>query len=277
MAVETSSSAARNRTSGETGLRPALTDLPNDRSPACACGAPIAIQRARQCLRCYGRDYRARRRADALDGVCVSCGTAPRAVASTQECRRCHTSRRRQRPPQRFTTGTCETCRVTWAALDRSGACRWCRARRQPLSIDYAACHARIRSWRGPAREQRCSACGGQAVEWAYRSGPDVQRITGVVLSQGKRKRMTWSPNPADYDPMCRPCHGRRDREDYGTGYRSDPTRRRAAARAWSAASYARQVATDAGRAAYRERKRAELARRKARGSLPQRGGADDA
>ena len=72
---------------------------------------------------------------------------------------------------------------------------------------------------------------------------------------------MRWSPDPADYDPMCRPCHGDRDRDDYQRGYRHDPEKRRAYARL----AYAREVATEEGRRRYRERKRRERDQRAAR------------
>jgi hypothetical protein len=38
---------------------------------------------------------------------------------------------------------------------------------------------------------------------------------------------MAWSPDPSDYDPMCRSCHGSSERADYGKGYRNGADRAR--------------------------------------------------
>lgn len=193
------------------------------------------------------------------------CGTAV-FIKKTSECRRCYMRRRSNERTAAARAGSCLRCGETPVYAVRTGLCRWCHASGRPLSLTYECCHSRIRSWRGPASAHTCP-CGAPAVEWAYRGDQATQRVSGLVLRDGKRKRMAWSPNPADYDALCRRCHGQRDRTDYGRGYRSSQATLRAKQREWGAATYARSVATDAGRAAYRERKRAEKQRRQSRQS----------
>jgi hypothetical protein len=63
--------------------------------------------------------------------------------------------------------------------------------------VSYNSAHARTRRERGSAKHQDCVICDGPARDWALRHG--CERLEG---SEG-----WYSPDPQDYDPMCRRCH----------------------------------------------------------------------
>lgn len=231
----------------------------------CGCGAPVAIQKTGECMRCYTQRWQRERRASAIATPCP-CGL-PAVYASSGECRDCHRTRLRlAHHDQARSAGMCITCAEAPVYVLTTRQCRWCHATSKPLSVSYYNCHNRVRSWRGPASRQTCP-CGAPAAEWAYRGAAATQRVSGVVTRNGKRVHMSWSPNPTDYDALCQRCHGERDRPDYGKGYRHDEPTRLAKGRKWRSESYARQVSTEEGRAAYRARKQAEKQRRAARQS----------
>jgi hypothetical protein len=188
----------------------------------CACGAPEFIAKTGECRSCYNRRYMGERRRRALASPCSRCGRHPVAVRVRMLCTACATADKR----------------ANW-------------------STAYSASHDRVRAARGPASRWRCIACGDRAEQWAYRSG-SPREIAGTVRDGGKTKHMAWSPDPADYDPMCQPCHGRQDRANYGHGIRRDPDYQRRVARA----SYHRTMADPAKRAARNARQRAARARR---------------
>lgn len=81
----------------------------------------------------------------------------------------------------------------------------------QPVS--YHAAHIRVGRIRGRASDYQCASCGLPAVEWSYRHGSRWEQ-TGMVNRSGRLPRLgAWSPDPDDYDPLCRPCHRELDRE----------------------------------------------------------------
>lgn len=202
---------------------------------SCKCGSPVFIQKTGECAPCYHRRRNAEHRTRALTQLCRRCKRRPATVASTGHCAACTSALRRAR---------------------------------QTRVVSYHAAHARVRKLRGSASVWRCIHCGVPAQEWAYRGGSPRER-RGVVDEGGKRRRMAWSPDPSDYDPMCRSCHGSADRPEYGKGYRHDLDRARELRREWTRRQYARQTATEAGKAAYRARKRAEAQRRRERQANP--------
>jgi len=191
----------------------------------CACGRAVAIKSAGECRTCYNARYHRERVARDLSRPCHDCGLQPAEFASTGLCKRCTTIRRR---------------------------------RSRTTDVSYEGAHQRVAADRGSAHLHRCVACGGQAEEWAYRPG-SPRELTGFVVRDGVRKNMLWSGDPADYDPLCRLCHGARDRSDYGKGRRRDPEQRRE----WARASYHRAMADPAKRSARNERQRAWRADRR--------------
>lgn len=73
-----------------------------------------------------------------------------------------------------------------------------------PQPISYAAAHRRIRDERGRAADFICGECGERAAEWAYMGfSPDEQ----LGMAGDPETLRIWSPNPADYAPLCRECH----------------------------------------------------------------------
>lgn len=189
----------------------------------CECGAPIVIKSAGVCLRCYHREH-ARRRAAAR---------APRAPLICAGCDK--------RPISRGYGDLCLDCG---------------RRRLYATPCTYEAAHLRVRRARGSATQWRCISCGEMAQQWAYREG-SPRELAGERTLRRRGTSLTckvrWSPDPADYDPLCVPCHGRSTRVDWGAGQLRDPEIRRARERA----RYAAAVATPEGRAAYNARKRA--------------------
>jgi hypothetical protein len=74
-----------------------------------------------------------------------------------------------------------------------------------PRPISYKAAHARVRAVRGPASASICGECGDRAAEWAY-TGFGLDEQVGIPYD-GFDGYALWSPDPADYDPLCRRCH----------------------------------------------------------------------
>jgi len=138
----------------------------------CACGAPVFIKRSGECKSCYHRRYNSERREAALALTCSDCGRRAVAVVSTMLCTDCTLRRRRTR---------------------------------RSAEVTYHAALLRVHADRGSASSWRCIRCGRPAEKWAYRAG-SPREIAGVVEADGKRKRMRWSPDPADYEPRCGAC-----------------------------------------------------------------------
>lgn len=62
-------------------------------------------------------------------------------------------------------------------------------------AVGYAGAHWRMAKLRGPARGYQCVDCPEQAAEWSYVGPPEV----------------TFSTDPAHYQPRCRSCHRKLD------------------------------------------------------------------
>lgn len=71
-------------------------------------------------------------------------------------------------------------------------------------ALTYHTTHKRIAAERGPASDQSCVACGGEAAQWAYQHNDDNELTS------------EWGPYSSDvvasYEPMCRSCHQKFDR-----------------------------------------------------------------
>ena len=68
--------------------------------------------------------------------------------------------------------------------------------------------HRRLARERGPAREQACIDCGGTAAEWSYNNADPAE-----LIGEDHGVRLAYSLDVANYDPRCRPCHRRFDRQ----------------------------------------------------------------
>lgn len=64
---------------------------------------------------------------------------------------------------------------------------------------NYGSVHYLVEKLYGPARDWFCADCGKSANEWAFRA------------KQDQLGELPWSPDPDDYDALCRSCHKRRD------------------------------------------------------------------
>lgn len=74
----------------------------------------------------------------------------------------------------------------------------------------YHTAHTRIHSNRGPASAHPCVDCGAPAEEWSYNHSGRYE-LTEVRHIQSRTTTVTYSTDPAEYDPRCRPCHRRQD------------------------------------------------------------------
>ena len=77
--------------------------------------------------------------------------------------------------------------------------------------IAYATAHKRVSSARGRAAEHRCLICDEPATSWAYRGGSERELKEWREVSPVKTGWLRYSPDPADYDPLCWACHARKD------------------------------------------------------------------
>ena len=76
------------------------------------------------------------------------------------------------------------------------------RGERRSASVSYRTTHKRIESTRGRADAHPCVDCGGAAQEWSYDQA-DPHEVTETV----GRWPLTYSIDPAHYEPRCIPCH----------------------------------------------------------------------
>lgn len=76
----------------------------------------------------------------------------------------------------------------------------------------YLATHKRIQRQRGWADHFACVDCGGKALDWSYtHSGKDERMHTSKQYSHVYIR--PYSTDIYEYEPRCRGCHKRFDRE----------------------------------------------------------------
>lgn len=94
--------------------------------------------------------------------------------------------------------------RVTSRAMENNPA--W-----QGDDIGYGAAHSRVRSAKGPASRHVCVDCGEPSEEWAYDNADpgEIRAPMDSLLGPG----CLYSTDPAHYQPMCKKCHMRFDRD----------------------------------------------------------------
>jgi hypothetical protein len=80
-------------------------------------------------------------------------------------------------------------------------------ARKPDDVIGYGSAHDRVRKMRGHARTHLCVSCAEKAADWALRKDAQTRRVEQSGPSAG----YPFSPNPDDYQPMCRSCHNSYD------------------------------------------------------------------
>lgn len=102
----------------------------------------------------------------------------------------------------------CSRCRMRWrragvltAPRGATGAAHrsWKGER-----VGYWGAHERCDAMHGPASLYVCNGCPARAADWALM--PDAAGATRDPLD-GR----TYSPDPDDYRPLCRPCHATMD------------------------------------------------------------------
>jgi hypothetical protein len=98
-------------------------------------------------------------------------------------------------------------CQLHKARLVKYGSVEKPPKRRAPV-VGYGAAHDRLRNDRGAASLHRCAGCGSPADEWAYRGGDPDELLN-------ERIGRPYSLDQDRYSPLCRPCHRRRDGNQY--------------------------------------------------------------
>jgi len=82
----------------------------------------------------------------------------------------------------------------------------------RPLTLEpvsYKQSHLRVAQRRGRAADAvgGCIDCGGNASQWAYNHASEREQSGWTVGKNEHLYKVTWSPDPDDYDPRCVPCH----------------------------------------------------------------------
>lgn len=73
--------------------------------------------------------------------------------------------------------------------------------------VGYSGAHWRLTQERGRAGTYSCAECFDDAAEWALnKEASDVR-----WGDEGHGVLAPYSVNPADYDPLCKSCHRKRD------------------------------------------------------------------
>lgn len=80
--------------------------------------------------------------------------------------------------------------------------------------VTYRTVHGRLQNSRGRASEYKCSGCEKVASQWAY-DRLDIPKYCNI----GDRK-IPYSTDIERYIPMCRGCHVKMDRGQYGSGWK---------------------------------------------------------
>lgn len=68
----------------------------------------------------------------------------------------------------------------------------------------YWGVHKRLARRRGSASGYACVDCGAPAQEWSYNHAAADEKCD--------ERGQPYSTNLDDYDPRCKPCHGRLDK-----------------------------------------------------------------
>lgn len=74
-------------------------------------------------------------------------------------------------------------------------------------AIGYAAAHKRVIKDRGLASKLQCALCSSRADNWSYKHNSHKERVQLVGYGAGFR----YSPDPSDYQPLCKACHNTHD------------------------------------------------------------------
>lgn len=170
------------------------------------CASPIWIRKRRLCKLHYGRWYHSGRPSEtySLDLPAIAC----------ERCGKQFQPRSRR---QKYCGAGCNTKRFRCSSCDKpvwrsstSGTEVVCRECRSAAQIQYRSAHARVTRFRGRARDHQCARCGEQAENWAY-DHEDPEELTEYLPDEKRRGWRSYSANPDNYLPLCRPCHHKFD------------------------------------------------------------------
>jgi hypothetical protein len=74
----------------------------------------------------------------------------------------------------------------------------------------YKTVHGLLTQKRGSAKGYACISCGKPAHEWSY-SNSDPLASVQEIWTRGRMTRLVYSEDLSSYEPLCRPCHRKRD------------------------------------------------------------------
>ncbi|MFA5707387.1 hypothetical protein [Mycolicibacterium sp.] len=195
----------------------------------------------KHCKRCdttkpvmeFGRN---RSRKDGLQSYCKPCGrdSTRRSYEKHKEKRRAEGRAYRALPKQPCALEGCDKqaytrsegsyCEMHSYRLRNHGELGGIEPLRGGSWVTYGGAHDRIRRARGLAAEYLCVDCGEQAAaEWSYRRGSPKELTAVVQMQNGTVAEATYSPDPEDYDPRCKPCHVKYDRRHNNLGANRQP------------------------------------------------------
>ncbi len=80
--------------------------------------------------------------------------------------------------------------------------------------ITYRAAHTRVVTTKGNATQHDCVRCDRRADQWSYDHADPAAR-TEIIDG----RPVLYSPDIDHYQPMCRSCHVKMDRGEYGNGW----------------------------------------------------------
>lgn len=142
---------------------------------------------------------------------CIVCEIRPLRYVTTGECPNCYNRRHYANNAERRKAWLKQWAADRYASYgDSSSEIPEDLDRTSPIA--YSTAHARVTRWRGRAARYTC-VCGRPAREWAYRGESEYeQRGTVPTFSGVSEREVGWSPDPMDYEPLCRSCHVTKDK-----------------------------------------------------------------
>lgn len=155
------------------------------------------------------------------------------------KCDECSaTKRRKRREWAEKRKSEKRKCAVDGCVKRASGADRHCGAHAARLALTgdvgpadsrandgvartYSTAHNQVRLSRGSASGYGCVDCGQPAADWSLSVSPS---LVVVDMTTGRHRGHRFSPNAADYEPRCKPCHATLDGYGGSRGRHRDPS-----------------------------------------------------
>lgn len=163
------------------------------------------------CVRCsetkpFGMFYRDKCRSDGLHSYCKECVRSKVKTYKAENREKVSASNARYRESNRDKINTkqreVQPLRYGTRELDKP----W-----PTVQCGYLTAHKRVKAVFGLAKTHECVDCAGAAKDWSYKGGSAVELSEWRLMPRGNKVLVTYSPDPVDYEPRCKPCHSRFD------------------------------------------------------------------